>query len=81
MQRRITVILILFSKNLNDIWKINLSQVNELIWEELIPKGKGPVARHGHTASVISTFIIIISGQDDKNKLLNDVVVFDTVKV
>jgi len=47
----------------------------------LTPKGKGPIARHGHTANTISTFLIFISGQDDKNKLLNDVVVFDTVKV
>lgn len=29
-------------KNLNDIWKINLEEVDKLVWQEIVPKGKLP---------------------------------------
>ena len=47
------------------MWKINLEEVDKLVWIELAPKGKLPEARHGHSMSVISHFLIIFGGRTD----------------
>ena len=63
------------------MWKINLEEVDKLVWRELTPKGKLPEPRHGHSMGVISHFLIIFGGRTDKHDYLNDVCVFDTEKV
>jgi N-acetylneuraminic acid mutarotase len=71
----------ILSLNLNDLWKINLQTVNNLFWEKVEPKGKSPVARHGHTKVCLNNFLIIFGGRGDNDVYLNDVVVFDTTKL
>lgn len=62
---------------LNDIWKINLSKVHELTWEELKPKGKKPCPRHGHTMNTLYNYLIVFGGHSEDGRFLNDVFIFN----
>ena len=77
MQLR-SIIFIILSLHLNDIWKINLSMTNELYWEELKPKGKKPLPRHGHTMTPLHQYLVIFGGNGDEGNYFNDLFIFNT---
>lgn len=68
------------SKNLNDVWRIDIeSNGNTLVWENISKKISGipPSARHGHSANLIKRYLVIYGGRNDKKESLSDVNVLD----
>jgi N-acetylneuraminic acid mutarotase len=65
---------------LNDIWRINLSRVNELSWVELKPRGRRPSPRHGHTMNALHNYLVVFGGHSEKGDFLNDVFIYNTAE-
>ena len=63
-------------RNLNDLWRMDLQNIQALSWECIEAKGKPPSPRHGHTMNHLNGLLIIFGGQDDNNRFLNDLIVF-----
>lgn len=60
----------------NDLWKVNLKGFSNMKWEQVNPGGIAPEPRHGHTMNVLHELLIVFGGENDKNELLNDVVIY-----
>lgn len=46
----------------NDLWKINLMNVNSMQWIQVKPKGTPPQPRHGHTLNALKNLLIVFGG-------------------
>ena len=55
----------------NDIYIVKGQQnrlkpgVVELAWTKIIPTGKEPIPRHGHSANLVNGYLVIIGGRND----------------
>lgn len=60
---------------MNDLWRLDLANVQDLQWERVTPKGEAPSPRHGHTMTPLGPLLLVFGGHDDSNTLLNDLTV------
>ena len=63
---------------LNDLWKVNLLNVDSMKWQQIHPKGKAPEPRHGHTMNNLRNLLIIFGGMSQDNELLSDVGIYNS---
>ena len=66
-------------KKLNDLWRVNLLDVNNMVWSRIYPKGHPPQARHGHTMNSLRNILIIFGGMNQNQEYLNDVVIYNSI--
>ena len=63
---------------LNDLWNFNL---NDKKWNRIMAEGYSPKPRDGHLSSLIyKKYMVIYAGLDDKDKVINDICIFDIEK-
>lgn len=53
--------------------------LDTLCWTKLQPKGAAPVARGGHTTTLIGSKLWVFGGETNDRRLLNDVHTLDLV--
>ena len=59
----------------NDLWDFNISEYK---WTKINTQGKCPCARDGHLSAMIyNKYMIIYSGLNDKEEIINDLFLFD----
>jgi dynein heavy chain len=64
----------------DELFKLNLSNKNNMEWSEVSVKGSKPIARWRHTMTVFeNTQILLFGGFHNTEHRLNDVWVFDTI--
>ena len=66
-------------KKLNDLWRVNLLNVNSMQWERIYPKGVAPEPRHGHTMSSLRNLLVVFGGMNQKKQLLSDIVIYNSI--
>ena len=59
----------------NDLWDFNISEYK---WSKINTQGKSPCARDGHLSALIyNKYMVIYSGLNDKEEIINDLFLFD----
>ena len=59
----------------NDLWDFN---INEYSWTKITTQGKSPCPRDGHLSAIIyDKYMVIYSGINDKDEVVNDLFLFD----
>ncbi|PKY39491.1 galactose oxidase [Rhizophagus irregularis] len=63
-------------KALNDVYILNISDLNNLVWQKLEPKGRPPISRGYHTTNLVGSKLVVYGGSDG-HECFSDVYVLD----
>ncbi|KAG9298161.1 hypothetical protein G9A89_000038 [Geosiphon pyriformis] len=64
------------SQALNDVYALNISDLNNLVWEEIEPLGRPPISRGYHTSNLVGSKLVVYGGSDG-HECFKDVHVLD----
>ncbi|CAG8606365.1 21548_t:CDS:2 [Rhizophagus irregularis] len=63
-------------KALNDVYILNITDLNNLVWQKLEPKGRPPISRGYHTTNLVGSKLVVYGGSDG-HECFSDVYVLD----
>lgn len=59
---------------------LNITDLNNLVWQKLEPKGRPPISRGYHTTNLVGSKLVVYGGSDG-HECFSDVYVLDLGKV
>jgi Rab9 effector protein with kelch motifs len=52
---------------MNDVWALDVSRADEMVWEEVKTHGRAPSGRGYHSANLIGDVMVVVGGSDGNN--------------
>ncbi|CAG8541413.1 7652_t:CDS:2, partial [Racocetra fulgida] len=61
---------------LNDVYKLDISDMNNLVWQKLETTGRAPISRGYHTSNLVGNKLVVYGGSDG-HECFDDVFMLD----